>query len=322
MSRAAQATAFTGLDGVRIVRRSPPEPGAGAVRVRVLLAGVHPLEALIAAGGLPFAQPPLVLGAVGAGEVETDGERFRRGDRVVILGNELGMVMDGVWADHAAVPERLLVPLPPGLEPSTAAAAGIAFPTAVLAVGQAGVAAGGTLLVLGASGAVGTAAVQVAARAGQRVVGVSRTAAGAAFAAGHGAAETIDLSSTGLLDAAAEIAPDGFDGIVDPVGGALTAAAIATLRPGGAHVVLGYSAGFSSELFLPDLVNAGRRLEGCNMNQAGPEGLRAAEEESLRGLASGDYVVRIAETFALERFAQAVAAGADPAVHGRVLLEL
>jgi len=322
MSRAARLTAFTGLDGVRIVRRDVPEPGAGEVRVRVLAAGVHPLEALIAAGGIPFASAPLVLGAVGAGEVETDGATFRAGDRVAILGNELGMVRDGIWADHALVPERLLAPIPPGLEVAVAAAAGIAFPTAVLAVAQAGVPEGGTLLVLGASGAVGAAAVQVAVRAGRRVTGVSRTAEGAAFAARHGAEQTIDLSAVSLAAAAAELAPDGFDGIVDPVGGAVTGAAIKTLRPGGAHVVLGYSAGFAADLFLPDVVNYGRRLEGCNMNVRGPEGLRAAEEQSLAGLASGDYTVEIAQTFPLESFAEASAAGADAAVQGRVLLRL
>jgi NADPH:quinone reductase-like Zn-dependent oxidoreductase len=86
--------------------------------------------------------------------------------------------------------------------------------------------------------------------------------------------------------------------------------------------VLGYSAGFAAEVFLPDIVNFGRRLEGCNMNVRGPEGLRAAEEQSLAGLASGDYTVQIAQTFPLEAFAEASAAGADAAVQGRVLLEL
>jgi NADPH:quinone reductase-like Zn-dependent oxidoreductase len=323
VSRAARAIEFGGLDSVSIVERDVPEPGEDEVLVRVTHAGVHPLEALIAAGGIPFARAPLVLGAVGAGEVESDGQSFRRGDRVAILGNELGMVRDGVWADHAAIPERLLAKIPEGLDPAAAAAMGIAFPTAVLAVEQAGVQQGGTLLVIGASGAVGTAALQIAAARGQTVVGTSRTPEGAAFAAEHGAHHTIDLSERTIAEAAAEITADGFfDGIVDPVGGQVTAEAIKTLRPGGVHAVLGYSAGFESNVFLPDIVNYGRKLEGCNMNARGLDGLRAAEDHSLEGLASGTYRVVVAQTFPLEAFAEASAAGKAPEVQGRVLLEL
>lgn len=312
---------FDGIGAAELVEREPPQPGEGEVAVRMEAMAIHPLDALIAAGGIPFAaEPPLVLGAVGAGEVVSDGASFAAGDRVAVVGREMGMVMDGVWAERAVVPERLLLALPDAVSYQQGAALGIASPTADLALGLLDLEPGSSLLVLGGTGAVGSAAIQLARAAGLEPVGASRSAAGAEFVAGLGASEAIDLSRE---DLAAAVARRGsrFDAIVDPVGGELTAAALKTLRPGGTQVVLGYSAGFETTVSLPDLVTTGSQLRGGSMDVAGPEGLREAEERCLAAVAAGTLELPLAASFGLGEVGAAYAAAADPARFGRVLLE-
>jgi NADPH2:quinone reductase len=323
MSRAAQLSSFGGIEAVELVDREPPVPAEGEVRVRVRAAAIHPLEALIAGGGIPFAkQPPLVLGAVGAGEVETDGKEFRAGDRVAILGYELGMLFDGIWADHALVPERLLMATPPGLDFTTVATLGIAPPTAAIALRLADVSDRDSVLVLGASGAVGSAAIQLARAQGLRVTAASRSQAGCAFAARLGADETVDLSREDFAGAARRLTDGGFDAIIDPIGGGATAAALEALRPGRTHVVLGYSAGFESTISLPSLVNTSSRIQGAGMASLGPRGLREVEGECLAALVAGELEIPVAAIFGLDEIAAAFATAGDPAVQGRVLLEL
>jgi NADPH2:quinone reductase len=323
MSRAAQVSSFDGIEALEVIDREPPVPSDDEVRIRVRAAAIHPLEALIATGGIPFAkQPPLVLGAVGAGEVETDGKDFRAGDRVAILGYELGMLLDGIWADHAVVPERLLLAIPPELDFTAAAALGIAPPTAAIALRLAGISDQESVLVLGASGAVGSAAIQLARRQGLRVVATSRSEAGCAFAAGLGADDTVDTSREDFADAARRLTDGGFDAIVDPIGGDATAAALAALRPGRTQVVLGYSAGFETTISLPSLVNTSSRIQGGGMASFGPEGLREAEQDCLAALGAGELEIPVAAIFGLDEIAAAFATAGDPAVQGRVLLEL
>jgi NADPH2:quinone reductase len=319
--RALTVGAFGGPEAIELRERPRPEPRPGEVLLSMRACGIHPLESLIAAGGIPFAQRlPLVLGAVGSGVVASDGERFSSGDRVAVLGNEMGMTMDGVWADHATVPERLLLPLPDEVGFEAAACLGVAPPTAALALDLAAPPAGGKVLVLGATGAVGSAAVQLATAGGLVAVAASRSAAGCQFAASLGAAETVDLSTQSFEEAAAELTEGGFDAIIDPVGGAMTAAALKALSPGRDHVVLGYSAGFETTVSLPDLVMTGRSIRGGSMNVAGPEGLRAAEERCLEALADGSLRTPLAGSFGFDQLAEALAAAADPAVFGRNIL--
>jgi NADPH2:quinone reductase len=319
--RALTVDSFDGPEAIELRERPLLEPGPGEVLVWMRACGIHPLESLIAAGGIPFAKrPPLVLGAVGGGVVAGDGERFARGDRVAVLGNEMGMLIDGIWADQAAVPERLLLELPDGVGFEEAACLGVAPPTAALALDLAAAPAGGKVLVLGATGAVGSAAVQLAAAAGLVPVAASRSSSGCEFAASLGAAATVDLSTQSFEEAAEKLTEGGFDAIIDPLGGPLTAAALKALAPGRNQVVLGYSSGFETTVSLPDLVMTGRSIRGGSMNVAGPAGLRAAEERCLAALADGSLRTPLAGRFGFDELDAALATAADPAVFGRTIL--
>ncbi|CAB4938359.1 unannotated protein [freshwater metagenome] len=302
MSRAAQVTEFGGLESIKIIERDVPQPGEGEVLVRITTAGFHPLDGLLAAGAMgPFQAPaPLVLGCNGAGRVESDGATFKTGDRVAIVNNQMGMVRDGVWADHAAVPESVLLKLPDNVDDATAAGIGISFPTAVIALNMLGLASGSSVLITGANGAVGSAAIQLARTKGLVPFAVVRSQDAAAFCTDLGAEGVIDLSQTSIEEASKGLSQGGFDGCVDPIGGPVGAGALKGIKPGAAQVTVGYSSGFEMPVFLPDIVNYGRRLLGGNMASAGQDGLRAAEEETLAGLASGALRSPVATTVALD----------------------
>jgi len=318
-TRALSISSFEGIESAALTERTLPPPAAGEVTVRIKAAAIHPLETLVAAGSIPFAtSPPLVLGAVGAGEIVGGSESFADGDRVAIVGNELGMTRDGIWADHAVVPERLLLKLPDGVDFEAAACIGIGPPTAAIALELGAAPSGASVLVLGATGAVGSAALQLALDQGLRPTAVSRSTAGCAFCETLGAPATVDLSARSLADAAAS---DGrFDLVIDAVGGEFTAAALGVLKPGGTHVVVGHIAGPSASIFLPGLVASAVRLVGGHMGVGGPDKLREAELISLDALSSGTMAVPVAATFGLDQLQAAYAAAADPDLFGRILL--
>src|SRR3954453_11457927 len=167
--------AATIRDGELVVAEHPaPEPGAGEVLVKVASAGLNGADMLQRRGGYPAppGSPPDIPGLELAGEVAALGpgaERFAEGDRV------MGIVGGGGQAELAVVHERQLIPVPDALDWPSAGGVPEVFTTAHDAVfTQAGLRAGERLLVHGAAGGVGTAAVQLAHAAGAHVTATVR----------------------------------------------------------------------------------------------------------------------------------------------------
>jgi NADPH:quinone reductase-like Zn-dependent oxidoreductase len=242
-----------------------PEPGPGELRVRLEATSVNPLDWKTAEGLFAdtFAHRfPLVLGFDGAGTVTAVGENVRGfsvGDRVFgqFWGDPIG---HGTWAEYTVVPEDggsgAVAKVPAALSMTDAAALPTAGMTALGALDAVGCGAGDTLLVLGATGGVGTFVTQIAASRGVRVVATA--APGAAERMRElGAHDTIDHRAHPLDETIAAVCPDGTQGILDLVGpsGGLRDAA-KHLKDGRSAVSIAFGAG--------DDLRADRRIRAVN----------------------------------------------------------
>ncbi|QYC40034.1 Alcohol dehydrogenase [Nonomuraea coxensis DSM 45129] len=254
-----------------------PEPGPGESLVRVLAAPITPLDLLCASGTSYFGTPatPYVPGVQGVGTAD-DG-------RLVWFPTRAGMAPgDGSMAELARVPAADLVELPAGADPVAVAALGLSAVAAYQALTWRGeLAAGEQVLVLGAGGAVGQAAVQLARVHGaRRVVAAARSAAARERAAEAGADAVVALDAAddvAGLAARLTAACDGpVDLVLDPLYGVPAAAAARTLRAGGRLVNLGGSAGETSPLDSSTLRGRSLRVLGYTNNELTGEQRAAA----------------------------------------------
>jgi NADPH:quinone reductase-like Zn-dependent oxidoreductase len=258
-----------------LVDREPPVPGAGEVLVEVAAAPITPLDLLCASGTSYFGVPatPYVPGVQGVGTV---------GGRSVWFPTTAGMRPgDGSMAAVVAVPEADLVPLPDGVDPVPLAALGLSAVAAHMALTwRGGLAEGEQVVVLGAGGVVGQAAVQLARAAGaRRVVAAARSAAGRLRAeeAGADAVVALDGSDVDVLAARFADALDGpADLVLDPLFGVPAAAAAASLRAGGRLVNLGGAAGETSPVTSSLLRGRSLRVLGYTNNELTREQRAAA----------------------------------------------
>ncbi|WP_454633500.1 NADPH:quinone oxidoreductase family protein [Bradyrhizobium cenepequi] len=251
-----------GPETLRLLDVPEPVPGPGQVIVAVKACGVNYPDLLTIQDRYQVKTPrPFAPGAEVAGVVAAVGEGvtgLRLGDRVAARTGTGGM------AEFVAVDAARCSPIPDGMSFVDAAVMQFTFETAYYALHtRAGVRAGETVLVLGAGGGVGIAAVQVARNLGARVVAAASSEEKLGFARQHGAAEGViysaDTTGDGRELAARlkqAVGSRGADVILDPVGGWLSEAAIRCIAEGGRYLVLGFTAGIPSlPLNLPLLKN-------------------------------------------------------------------
>jgi NADPH:quinone reductase-like Zn-dependent oxidoreductase len=244
---------------------SPPVPADvdepvrqdGSALVVVEAAPLNPVEIRVAAGRHPRrAQPPYVPGLEGAGRV-VESARVPSGRRVRFEGPALpGFGAQGTLAERAAVPEESLVELPDEAGEDLAAALGVVGITALLALDRAVPVDGGRVLVLGATGAVGQMAVQLARVMGaRRVVGAGRSSERLGRVRALGADEVVELGD-GDLTAAFERAAGGpLDIVIDPLWGEPAMAALRAIATEGRLVNVGQSAGADVRVPLENVRN-------------------------------------------------------------------
>jgi NADPH:quinone reductase len=284
-------------DGRLVVTDRPdPEPGRGELLVRVAAAGINGPDLHQARGGYP--PPPGIPadlpGLELAGEVAAVGpgvQRFNPGDRVMAVVGGAGQ------AELAVVHERTALPVPDGL--SWPEAGG--FPEAVTTAHdalftQCGLGLGDRLLVHGAAGGVGTAAVQLGAAAGARVVATVRD---------PGLHRAVaDLGAAVVVEPGQAAAHGPFDIILELVGAPNFAANLDALAAGGRLMVTGVGAGSSVQLDLRQLMGRRARLLGSLLRPRSLEekadAARRVEHQVLPLLADGRLRTLVAATFPLE----------------------
>ncbi|WP_019873498.1 NADPH:quinone oxidoreductase family protein [Sporichthya polymorpha] len=229
------------LDALALVEEPTPEPGPGEVLVEVAAAGVSFADGLIVRG-LYQVKPPLPFtpGTSFAGTIAAVGS----GVDSVAVGTPIAGsgFTAGAYSSHVVVPAAAVVPRPDGVDAEVAASVLESYGTLVYAVTRrVTIAPGEWVVVLGAGGAIGLAAVDVARSLGARVVAVASSEDKRAAATAAGAETAIDY--TDLKDGIRAATGGGADVVLDPVGGAAAESALRALRASGRFCVLGFASG-------------------------------------------------------------------------------
>jgi NADPH:quinone reductase len=276
---------------------SPPRPGEvddpvageGSALVDVAAAPLNPVEIRVAAGRHPKrAEPPYVPGTEGAGVV-VESARLAAGTRVRFESAALpGFGAQGTLAERAAVPEESLVELRDDIDDDLAAGLGVVGITALLALERAGPTGGERVLVLGATGAVGQMAVQLAKLMGAgRVVGAGRSVERLGRVRELGADEVVQLSDGDLTEAFEQAAGGQLDVVIDPLWGKPAMAALRALATEGRLVNVGQSAGADVRLPLEVVRNRQGAIHAISSGWTGLEPKAAAYRRVSEHVAAG-----------------------------------
>lgn len=240
--KAAVVEAFGPPETLTFKEVPDPEPGPHEVVVDVAAAGVGYVDGLLVQG-LYQVKPPLpyIPGNEFAGRVRAAGAKvthLKPGDRV--MGTAAG-----AYAEKLKAPALACIPTPDAMDDATAAGFAISYATALYALRDCGRAQPGeTMLVLGAAGGVGQAALAVGRAMGLRSIAAASTEEKRAAARAAGADATVDYTVENWRDLLKPlIAESGLALVYDPVGGAEAEAAMRSLSPGGRHLVVGFASG-------------------------------------------------------------------------------
>jgi NADPH2:quinone reductase len=322
--RAAVCRAYGPPEVVRIEEVPSPPLGRQHARIRVDAAAVNFPDVLLVANQYQLTVPcPFVPGSEFAGvvaEVAGDVEGVAVGDRV------FGSTMVGAFAEEVVVPVTSLMRIPTGVEARHAAAFGVAHGTAYHVLRSvARLQRGEALVVLGAGGGVGLAAVQLGAVLGASVTAVASSAEKLELVKANGAGALIDHKAGDLRQALRKALPGGADVVVDPVGGDLSEPALRSLRWGGRFVTVGYASGVIPRIPLNLVLLKGVQILGFQMRDFAanaPEELRRNTRELLELLASRRIVPYIGAAFELADTAAALRYVADGRAIGKVVVDV
>ena len=317
-------------EGGRIAARFEPvtldDLAAGEVVIRVSHSDINYKDALAATGaGKILRRYPLVGGIDLAGVVEASSDaRYRPGDAVLVTGCGLSETHDGGYAQFARVPGDWVIPMPEGLDAFTAMALGTAGFTAALAIhrmeqnGQSP--AGGPIAVTGASGGVGSIAVDMLAARGYRVVAVSGKAAAADYLKELGAAEVLTRQDLNLGSRPLENAR--FAGAVDNVGGEVLAWLTRTVDFWGNIASIGMAGSAELKTTVMPFILRGVSLLGINSSATRRESRLAVWKRIATDLRPRHLERIVTRTIAFDELPGAFAAYLEGAVTGRTVVRI
>lgn len=308
--KAVLCKAFGPAENLVVEEIDSPEIKKGEVLLEVHAAGVNFPDTLIIEGKYQFKPPfPFSPGGEAAGVVTAVGEKvshLKVGDRVMALTGW------GSFAEQVAVPGQNVLPIPAEMDFTTAAAFSMTYGTSMHALKQrANLQPGETLLVLGASGGVGLAAVEIGKAMGARVIAAASTSEKLEIARNAGADELINYSESSLRERLKELTGgQGVDVIYDPVGGQLFEEAFRSIAWNGRMLVVGFAAGGD----IPSLPANLPLLKGAALigvfwgafAQRQPQDNAANFRQLFAWHAEGKLKPLVSQTFALEKAAEAI----------------
>ena len=304
---------------------SRPPPGSGEVRIRTAFAAVNRADVEIRRGEWPIVAPdpfPYTPGLEVAGVVDAVGagvERVAPGERVITMMQHLG----GIWGERpggygstVVVAADTLATIPEDVDLEQVAALGLAAVTASAGLRRLALTPGARVVVHGASGGVGSAAVTIAAAAGAEVIAVLPRAGKDDYVRALGATEVVALDATTLLEA---LGPRSVDAVLETTGARTFADSCAVLRRGGRLCLVGALTGpdltLSAWDLLQDLV-----LTGWSSENLDGDALRAAIDQIVEAVRAGRLRAPAIERFALPDAAAAHRAMERGELAGRALL--
>jgi NADPH2:quinone reductase len=300
-----------------------PTPGPGEVVISVKAASVNFPDVLIIQNKYQVKPPlPFSPGSEVAGVVKATGDHvngFKPGDRVMAI------TTYGAFAEEVKTDAQRLLPLPAGMDFTQAAAFGLTYATSDFALRDRGeLKAGETLLVLGAAGGVGIAAIEIGKALGSRVIACASTDDKLAVCREHGADETINYATEDLRERIKQLTDGkGVDVVYDPVGGPYTEPALRSLAWRGRLLVVGFAAGEIPKIPLNLTLLKGCSIVGVFWGEFArrePERFAESMRRLGRWFTEGKINPHISATFPLERASDALTLMADRQVKGKVVL--
>lgn len=346
--KAVQIVAFGGPEHLAYREVATPEPGPGEVRIRVARCGVNPVDRSQVLGRWPWLALPHTPGSEIAGTVDALGpgvDGVRPGERVAVAlrlfcnrchyclrGQEQlcmadprtrtapaipGAFTEGGYAEYTVIPALNAIPVPEALDDDRACVAALDGLTAWHMVDRARVGAGDHVLVVGASGGLGTLFLQMVARRGAVAHAVTGSMANADHLRAFGAATVTDRSAVDVAAAARDLTDGrGMDVVLDPTGAASWVSSLGALARGGRYATCGILTGAEVTLNLAPFYAQEHEVIGST------GGTRRDLVECMAAMARGEIRVPVHARFPLAAAADAMRALGDPGRLGKVLLDV
>ncbi|SDU33671.1 NADPH2:quinone reductase [Pseudomonas pohangensis] len=323
--KAVLCKSFGPAENLVLEEVASPEPKKNEILLDVHAAGVNFPDTLIIEGKYQFKPPfPFSPGGECAGVVAAVGEKIthmKPGDRVMALTGW------GSFAEQVAVPAYSVMQIPKGMDFNSAAAFGMTYGTSMHALKDRGnLQAGETLLVLGASGGVGLAAVEIGKAMGAKVIAAASSAEKLAVAKAAGADELINYSEASLKDEVKRLTGGaGADVIYDPVGGDLFDQAIRSIAWNGRLLVVGFASGRIPELPVNLALLKGAAVVGVfwgSFAQRQPQDNLANFQQLFAWYAEGKLKPLVSQTFPLAQAADAINALGQRKAVGKVVVKV
>lgn len=317
--KSIRVSEFGGPEVLRLEETADLQPGPGQVVVRVHAAGVNPVETYVRSGKYPKTPPlPYTPGTDAAGVVEKIGpnvSRVKPGDRVYTSGS-----LSGTYAEQALCSESDVHPLPDSISFEQGAAINIPYATAYRALFQrARAQAGDTVLIHGATGGVGIAAIQFACAAGLRVIGTAGSDRGRVLVLQHGAHFVLDHHAAGYLDEALRLTQgQGFDVILEMLANINLGHDLSVLARSGRVVIIG-SRG-TVEINPRDLMGRESAILGMVLFNATARDLFSIHSAIGSGLRNRTLSPVVGRTFPLTEASRAHEAVMEPGAFGKIAL--
>jgi len=321
--RAVRVHELIGPAGLRVDEVPEPSVGAGQVLIEVRAAGVNFPDVLLSRGMYQFKPtPPFSPGGECAGVVRDVGAGVTGvapGDRVACT------VVSGTFAEQVCVPQASVIKLPDAVGFEVGAATLLTYATTYHAlVDRAAIAAGDSLLVLGAAGGVGIAACELGAVLGARVIAAASTDEKTAFCREHGAAEVINYAREDLKDRLKALTSgNGVNVVYDPIGGPLAEVALRGTAWQGRYLVIGFASGEIPKIPLNLVLLKGCQIVGVfwgSFAMRNPERNREHANQIFRWVAEGKLRPAVDAALPFDRAGEALERLEKRQVKGKLVL--
>ncbi len=318
--KAISVEEFGGPEVMKLVELPRPEPGPGQVLVRMHAAGVNPVETYIRAGTYPRKPAlPFTPGNDGAGVVEQVGEdvKVRPGDRVYTAGS-----ISGTYAEYALCNTAQIHPLPANVSFAQGAAVGTPYATAYRGLlHRAQAKPGETVLIHGASGGVGTAAVQLARAGGLRVLGTAGTERGRELVRKEGAHDVFDHRGADYLAQIMDATSGrGVDVILEMLANVNLGKDLTILAPRGRVVVIGNRG--RVEIDARDTMSRDADIRGMVLPNTPPGEMASIHAALVAGLENGSLRPVIGQELPLMEAPQSHRAVMESGAFGKIVLTI